>query len=58
MYIEVQNYMEGRFLVDNFEMLYTYFRFPLYWVIGLAQLVILGSRLPTKKIEKEDSYRN
>jgi hypothetical protein len=27
-------------LVDGFNVLYTYFRFPVYWVIGIIQLII------------------
>lgn len=29
-------------IIDNFEVLYTYFRFPVYWLIGIIQLVILS----------------
>ena len=34
-------------MVDNFELLYTYFRFPLYWALFVLQsgfLIILNSR--------------
>ena len=30
---------------DAFNLLYTYFRFPVYWVIGLIQLIIISIRM-------------
>ncbi|MBW1296300.1 hypothetical protein [Aquimarina litoralis] len=45
--IEVNRYTVDKDLVDNFELLYTYFRFPFYWAIGLVQAIILG--IKTKK---------
>ncbi len=27
-------------IIDNFNLLYTYFRFPIYWFIGFIQFVI------------------
>jgi hypothetical protein len=28
--------------MDAYELLYTYFRFPLYWIMGTIQLIIFG----------------
>lgn len=28
-------------IIDNFEVLYTYFRFPVYWAIGIIQAFVL-----------------
>ena len=28
--------------VDSFEVLYTYLRFPTYWVLGIVQCIIFG----------------
>jgi hypothetical protein len=35
---------------DNFEVLYTYLRFPMYWAIGLFQLIFIGITLKERKI--------
>lgn len=34
---------------DSFNLLYTYFRFPVYWVIGLVQLLIINYRINRSK---------
>jgi hypothetical protein len=36
--IEIVNSKYG--LVDSFNLLYTYFRFPIYWVVGIIQLIV------------------
>ena len=28
--------------IDNFEVAYTYLKFPIYWVIGIIQIIIVG----------------
>lgn len=43
MIVEVQFYSNPSDDVSN--ILYTYFRFPMYWVIGLIQLIIIGFRV-------------
>ena len=37
--------------MDNFEIMYTIFRFPLYWVIGIIQLMLI--RIHYKKVKAE-----
>jgi hypothetical protein len=39
-------------IIDNFELLYTYFRFPVYWGIGIIQSIIL--LVKEKKDDKAD----
>lgn len=41
-YIEVQRVKDSIGIMDNFEVLYTFFRFPLYWLIGILQSLILS----------------
>jgi hypothetical protein len=41
-YIEVQRVKNSIGIMDNFEVLYTFFRFPLYWLIGILQSLILS----------------
>lgn len=39
MIIELQTVGEW---MDSFEVVYTFLRFPTYWIIGIIQIVILG----------------
>ncbi|MDT0622976.1 hypothetical protein, partial [Croceitalea vernalis] len=34
--------------MDSFEVVYTFLRFPTYWVIGIIQMIIIGIRLSSK----------
>jgi len=34
--------------MDSFEVVYTFLRFPTYWVIGIIQMIIIGIRLSRK----------
>ncbi len=38
--------------MDSYEVLYTYLRFPTYWIIGIVQMIIIGIRL-SRKPDKE-----
>ena len=49
MFIEIQRVKTTIGIVDSFEVLYTYFRFPTYWLIGIVQTVIIGIKLNLKK---------
>lgn len=43
---------------DSFEMVYTYLKFPIYWLIGILQLIIVIINLSvnnTKKQKVKDS---
>ena len=31
--------------MDSFEVVYTFLRFPTYWIIGIIQMVIIGIKL-------------
>ena len=39
--IDIKIYISDKTIVDNFELLHNYLKFPLYWGIGLLQLLIL-----------------
>lgn len=39
--IEVQRVKTTIGIIDNFEILYPFFRFPIYWLIGIIQLFII-----------------
>lgn len=34
---------------DAFNLLYTFFRFPFYWAIGIIQLIIIGAKINNLK---------
>jgi hypothetical protein len=40
-FIDIKIYTSGKKIVDNFELLHNYLKFPIYWGIGLLQLLIL-----------------
>jgi hypothetical protein len=40
-FIDIKIYTSGKKIVDNFELLYNYLKFPIYWGIGLLQLLVL-----------------
>lgn len=46
MIVEIQLYSNPA--DDSYNLLYTYFRFPLYWAIGLIQLIVIGFRVNKK----------
>ena len=39
--LEIDRATEKTEILDNFELLYTYLRFPLYWFTGIGQLFLL-----------------
>lgn len=49
--IEIQHVEKTIGIIDNFEVLYTYLKFPFYWILGFAQLIIAGIRYGNKKTE-------
>ena len=42
--IEIDSVASERAVFDNFTLLYTYFKFPIYWVIGTIQIAIISNR--------------
>lgn len=48
---EIDMVTGGKEVVDNFELLYTYFRFPLYWVIGGLNLLLFQLKTQSKGVE-------
>ncbi|MCS3531899.1 hypothetical protein M2373_003318 [Chryseobacterium sp. JUb7] len=48
-YFEVQKVIKGQPFVDNFTLLYTYFRFPIWWIIGVSEFIFL--KILIKKIK-------
>jgi|SRR5690606_26871336 len=45
MLIELQIVKSNGGWMDNFEVAYTYLRFPTYWIIGIVQGIITGIKL-------------
>ena len=39
--IEIDRVASERIIMDNFTLLYTYFKFPIYWIIGALQTLIV-----------------
>ena len=40
-FIDIRIYTSDKKIVDNYELLHNYLKFPLYWGMGLIQLLIL-----------------
>lgn len=40
--LEINKVTAERQILDSFELLYVYFRFPIYWIIGIIQLFALS----------------
>ena len=43
--------------MDSFEVVYTFLRFPIYWIIGIIQMIIIGIRLSRKPDEETKNER-
>jgi hypothetical protein len=43
--------------MDDFEVFYTFLRFPTYWIIGIIQMIIIGIRLSRKPDEENETER-
>ena len=41
--------------MDSFEVVYTFLRFPTYWIIGIIQMIIIGIRLSRKPDENNET---
>lgn len=39
--IDIKIYISDKEVVDNFELLHNYLKFPLYWGVCIAQLLVL-----------------
>ncbi|GAB5555433.1 MAG: hypothetical protein Sapg2KO_50240 [Saprospiraceae bacterium] len=48
--LEIDRVTSEREVLDNFTLLYTYYKFPIYWVIGAIQIAIIS--------KKEDNEKN
>jgi hypothetical protein len=53
MLIEIGRVDRTTGIIDNFEILYTYLKFPIYWIVGFIQIGIIG--LKTIKKTYHDS---
>lgn len=40
--IEIQRVKMSIGIIDGFEVLYTFLKFPFYWIIGTVQLIVIG----------------
>ena len=52
MFIEIDRVEKTIGIIDSFEVLYTYLRFPTYWTIGIVQLIVIGIKYHLKKLKK------
>ena len=43
--------------MDSFEVVYTFLRFPTYWIIGIIQIIIIGIKLSIKPDEEKETER-
>lgn len=44
--------------MDSFEVVYTFLRFPTYWIIGIIQMIIIGIRLSKKSEDENETERS
>lgn len=42
MKIEMSRISKEYEIIDGFNLLYTYFRFPMYWIIGIFQTIVMN----------------
>ena len=49
MKIEIARISKEFEIIDGFNLLYTYFRFPMYWIIGISQSIIMNVHNNAKK---------
>ncbi|MPS65537.1 hypothetical protein [Chryseobacterium sp.] len=49
-HFEVQKVIKNQPFVDNFTLLYTYFRFPVWWLIGVIEAFILRNLITKRKL--------
>ncbi|MFW5700981.1 MAG: hypothetical protein ACOCWM_04765 [Cyclobacteriaceae bacterium] len=42
MKIEITRISKEYEIIDSFNLLYTYFRFPMYWIIGIFQTIVMN----------------
>lgn len=40
--LEIDRVASEREILDNFTLLYTYFKFPIYWIIGAIQIAVIS----------------
>lgn len=57
MMVELQRVKMTIGIIDNFEVLYTYLRFPTYWIIGIIQAIVtlIKINILERKKRKADS---
>ncbi len=48
--LEIIKSFKGEWM-DNFEVMYTIFRFPIYWIIGIVQIIIIGIKFKKLKTD-------
>ncbi len=53
--IEVQRVKITIGITDSFEVLYTYLKFPTYWIIGIVQSIITGIKLSYMEPHSDES---
>ena len=53
--IEIQRVKLTIGIMDNFEVLYTFLKFPIYWIIAIVQAVIIGISIRLRKATERNS---
>lgn len=53
MIIEIQRVNITIGIIDNFEILYTFLRFPTYWIIGIVQAIVTAIKLSLRKLNQQ-----
>jgi|SRR5690606_28225681 len=56
MIIEVQRVKMTIGIIDNFEVLYTYLRFPTYWIMGVVQAIVSGIKFSLIKSDQQNEF--
>ncbi len=53
--IEINRVASERVIWDNFTLLYTYFKFPIYWVLGIIQIAIISKKDNNEELEADNT---
>ena len=52
MMIEITRVQNSTGIMDNFEVLYTYLKFPIYWILGVIQFILFAVRMSYQNKKK------
>lgn len=57
MKIEIYRISKEHEIMDGFNLLYTYFRFPMYWLIGIFQAIIMNVNIKSQQATRNKKQR-